>query len=349
MKWLPIFLLPAITSAAEPAPTVAPFDAELARRHQQNWASHLKTPLVETDAIGLSLTLLPPGEFQMGSSAAQIAFAVEWLDRIPRAAPGEADRIRNEEGPIHRVIISRPFRIGTTEVTIGQFGKFVQERGHMTETERSGGGNSSKSNESAPEKAAATWRAPGYPVTEDSPVSQITWNDMVAFCNWLSEKNKRSECYRFQAETKAWTRDMKANGYRLPTEAEWEYACRAGTTTHYSFGDDVADLDRHAWFNRTAEVPGRTGAAPVGAKAPNPFGLFDMHGNVWERCDDFWAPDWYARSPERDPQGPPTGSHRIVRGAGWHYFDLHARSAYRNHYTPISRTGNTGFRVVREL
>ena len=94
---------------------------------------------------------------------------------------------------------------------------------------------------------------------------------------------------------------------------------------------------------------GRVGAQPVGKKPPNPFGLYDMSGNVWERCQDWHDAKWYARSPIDDPEGPDNGGTKVVRGGGWHYFDLHGRSAYRNHYKLVSRTSNTGFRIVRGL
>ncbi|MBN8629103.1 MAG: formylglycine-generating enzyme family protein [Planctomycetes bacterium] len=329
-----------------PPRAVAPFDAAAARGHQEAWAKQLATNVDERNSLGMTLVLIPPGEFAMGSSAEQSEYALQWLSRIPRIAPGEANRLRDEETPRHRVVLTRPFRLGRTEVTVGEYRRFVEATGYVTETERFGGGNSSKADETDPVKRKALWHWPGYTTTDTAPVSQLTWNDMIAFCNWLSEQERRTACYR-RDEQGAWVCVPGADGYRLPTEAEWEYACRAGTTTHYSFGDDVAALDDHAWFNRTAEVGGTIGARPVATKRPNAFGLYDMHGNVWERCEDYFDPRWYAKSPTEDPQGPASGTNRLVRGGGWHYFDLHCRSAYRNNYSPISRTANTGFRVVR--
>jgi formylglycine-generating enzyme required for sulfatase activity len=168
---------------------------------------------------------------------------------------------------------------------------------------------------------------------------------MTAFCNWLSRREGRRACYEPDGND-----DSKfvtgADGYRLPTEAEWEFACRAGTITQYSFGDDAANLDDYAWFNRTAEVGGQFGARPAAAKRPNAFGLYDMHGNAWELCGDFHAADAYATSVLEDPTGPPTGTRRVARGGGWHYFDIHCRSAYRNNYSSVGRTAGIGFRVV---
>ena len=329
--------------AADPPPprAVAPFDAQAAREHQSAWARHLGVSVEQTNSQGQRLVLIPPGEFRMGSDPEQAAFAVAWLERIPRAAPGEAERIQNEEQPQHRVVLTRPFWLGQTEVTIGQFRRFVEATNYVTQTERFGGGNSKRTDETDPVKAKSLWHAPGYPVTDDVPVTQITFHDMTAYCQWLTER---------ESSPAAASGARQAGGrYRLPTEAEWEYACRAGTTTHYSFGDDVKRLDDYAWFNRTAEVGGTIGARPVAMKRPNPFGLYDMHGNAWERCQDFFDPRAYQAAALENPSGPATGSNRMVRGGGWHYFDLHCRSAYRNNYSPLARTGNAGFRVVREI
>ncbi len=329
----------------EPARAIAPFSAAQVGEHQSAWARHLGQ-LVETEnSLKMTLVLLPPGEFRMGSSPAQIEEALRLLETVPRKAAGEDGRIQDEEGPAHRVVLTRPIRIARTETTIGQFRQFIEATRYLTETERFGGGNSKKTDEADPVKRNAIWRTPGYPVTDECPVTQITWNDMIAFCNWLSVNEGRRAAYR-QDENKDWRRDVASGGYRLPTEAEWEYACRAGTTTHWSFGDDIRELDRHAWFNRTAEAGRRIGARPVGSLRANPFGLYDMHGNAWERCEDFLEPAWYRKSPELDPTGPAKGTNRMARGGGWHYFDLHTRSAYRNNYSPTARTGNIGFRVV---
>lgn len=335
----------ASVARSAPPPAVAPFSTAKARAHQAAWAESLGVAVEARNSLGMTLVLIPPGEFQMGSSPEQIEHALEWLKTLPRAAPGEAERIRNEEQPQHRVVLSQPFRLGRTEVTVGQYRRFVDATQYVTETERFRGGNSSKKEETSPAKKVLVWRSPGYAITDDSPVTQLTWNDMITFCNWLSSEERGELCYR-RDDQGPWVRVQNANGYRLPTEAEWEFACRAGSTTHYSFGDDVAALDDYAWFNRTAEKGAEIGARPVATKRPNPFGLYDMHGNVWERCQDFHNPNYYGKSPCLDPQGPEVGSNRIVRGAGWHYFDLHCRSAYRNNYSPVARTGNAGFRVV---
>ncbi|MBL9210981.1 MAG: formylglycine-generating enzyme family protein, partial [Opitutaceae bacterium] len=317
--------------AAEPGGTtppraVSPFDANQAQVHQQAWARYVGGPVQETNSIGLALVLIPAGEFDMGSTPEQVAFALEWLKTVPRPAPGEDRRIREQEAPQHRVVLTRPYRIGRTEITVGHYRQFVAATHYVTEVERFGGGNSGKTDESDPRKKNVLWHSPGYPTTDQSPVTQLTWNDMIAFCNWLNAKEGRAACYQ-RDDHGGWRRVPEARGYRMPTEAEWEFACRAGTTTHFSFGDDVRALDDHAWFNRTAETKTERGTRPVATKRPNPFGLFDLHGNAWERCEDFFNPDGYGAGPREDPVGPATGTNRMVRGGGWHYFDLHARSA----------------------
>ena len=135
------------------------------------------------------------------------------------------------------------------------------------------------------------------------------------------------------------------NIYRLPTEAEWEYSCRAGTTTRWSFGEGESQLGEYAWYRDNAWDIGEKYAHAVGTKLPNPWGLYDMHGNVWEWCED-WYGD-YSSSAQTDPTGPSSGSSRVVRGG---YFSTRAhgvRSALRNYYSPDDRNSYVGFRLLR--
>jgi formylglycine-generating enzyme required for sulfatase activity len=131
--------------------------------------------------------------------------------------------------------------------------------------------------------------------------------------------------------------------YRLPTEAEWEYAARAGTTTAYSFGDDVRELGQYAWYGE-GFASGST--HPVGQKRPNPWGLHDMHGNVWEWVQDWYGSNYYANSPGTDPIGPASGTQRVVRGGSWHQTASSWRSAFRRPYAPDYRGISIGFRVL---
>jgi len=154
-----------------------------------------------------------------------------------------------------------------------------------------------------------------------NPVEQVQWTDAARFCNWCSALEGLTPCY----DPKTWKCDFEANGYRLPTEAEWEYACRAGSRTKYCFGDAASELSRYAWFKDNSG--GST--HPVGQKTANAWGLFDMHGNVWEWCNDFYREDYYARSPVQDPRGPETGKTRVLRGGAWDSGAEKCRSAYR--------------------
>lgn len=142
-----------------------------------------------------------------------------------------------------------------------------------------------------------------------NPIDRVRWTQAAKYCNARSRHEGLVPCY----DEKTWHCDFAASGYRLPTEAEWEYACRAGTTSAYSFGDDAAALKRHGWFKDNANKQ----THPVGQKAANAWGLCDMHGNVAEWCNDFYAADYYQHSPPTDPRGPETGAKRVLRGGCW--------------------------------
>jgi|GEM_PF-264477 len=160
--------------------------------------------------------------------------------------------------------------------------------------------------------------------------SYVDWDDAVVFCKQLSAKEGKT--------------------YRLPTEAEWEYACRAGTKTAWSFGNDEKVLGDYAWYDKNAFNIAERYAHQVGLKKPNVFGLYDMHGNVWEWCHDYYKKDYYQQSPTNDPQGPPSGSSCVCRGGSWSDRAGNTRSAYRD--GPIWGMRGIvyrGFRVVREL
>ena len=167
---------------------------------------------------------------------------------------------------------------------------------------------------------------------KDCPATYVSWEDAVEFCDLLTD-----------LERKAGKMSTKRS-YRLPTEAEWEYACRAGTKTTFSFGDDEKQLGQYAWFEGNAELAGEKYAHAVGTKKPNPWGLHDMHGNVWE-----WCSDWYDRKllGGTDPVGPRGGSLRVLRGGSWWLFPDGCRSANRGSNDPSSRNGGLGFRVAR--
>ena len=276
------------------------------------------------NSIGMELALIKAGKFMMGSTPQQ----VEEL-----AASYPQFRFKKEqaasEQPPHQVRISRPFYLGVHEVTRGQFAEFVRATSYETESERDGKGGSgfdlkTQRPGSSPEYS---WRNTGFRQSDKHPVVNVTWNDAMAFCEWLSRKEGKT--------------------YRLPTEAEWEYACRAETATLYSTGDDANELVRVA--NLGAQADGYRFTAPVGSFEPNGFGLFDMHGNVSEWCADRFGGEYYAGSPAVDPTGPSRGSLRVTRGQAWQGAGPCVRSANRDPWDPAARGMSIGFRVVLEI
>ena len=213
-----------------------------------------------------------------------------------------------DEKPQHRVRITKPFYLGIHEVTAGQFRKFADATAHRTDAEGTPGG--------------PTWRDPGFTQEDDYPVVRVSWNDAVAFCAWLSKQEGKT--------------------YRLPTEAEWEYACRAGTSTAYSFGDEGGALEEYAWIDQNA-------THPVGRKKPNAWGLYDVHGSAEEWCADWYDDGYYATSPPQDPAGPASGNNRVVRGMDLFGSRKSRRSAFRFMRAQNQSDRGTGFRVARDL
>ena len=179
----------------------------------------------------------------------------------------------------------------------------------------------------------------------NGPVEQVTWAAAAKYCNARSRAEGLTPCY----DTKTWKCDFAANGYRLPTEAEWEYAARAGKTSSYFFGDSPSALRNFAW------VKENSGGRPreVGKKLPSPWGLYDIYGNVCEWCNDFYAVDYYQKSPAKNPRGPASGSKRVVRGGSWNSRASDCRSSYRSSENPayadvcIGYYDVYGFRCVR--
>jgi formylglycine-generating enzyme required for sulfatase activity len=234
---------------------------------------------------------------------------------------GANDSGRKQEQPVHEVVLTRPFYIGVHEVTVGQFRQFVAATNYRTAAEKT--------------NAEVTWQKPGQEQTVQHPVVCVTWTDAVAFCDWLSKK--------------------EGEKYALPTEAQWEYCCRAGTQTKYSFGDDDQELVNYAWINRNAGQKKKT--QPVGQLRPNPWGLYDMHGNVREWCADYYRSDYYQKSPKEDPPGPGDSEPfnraretRVIRGGSWFRTEGYCPSSFRlphgNDQAGYASDA-VGFRVVR--
>ncbi|MBT4482688.1 MAG: SUMF1/EgtB/PvdO family nonheme iron enzyme [Candidatus Latescibacteria bacterium] len=159
-----------------------------------------------------------------------------------------------------------------------------------------------------------------------NPVEQVRWSDAVNYCNTRSRQEGLQPCY----DTETWECNFDVKGYRLPTEAEWEYVCRAGTNTKFYFGDNHSELKSFSWFKENSGGRPR----PVGQKLPNPLGIFDLYGNVWEWCNDFYKVDYYQESPEKNPKGPEFGDNKVLRGGSWDSDANQCRSSYRYNEVP---------------
>jgi len=264
----------------------------------------------------MTFELIPSGEFLMGSPA------------------NEKDRSETE-GPQHRVRITKPFYMGVHEVTKGQFAAFVKAKNYQTDAEKDGqGGYGLNAKGEYEQKPEYTWKKGGFTQTDDHPVMNVSWNDTVAFCEWLSAKDGKT--------------------YRLPSEAEWEYACRAGTTTAFHFGSvndgTQANIDGRSPYGTETKGPYLKGTSRVGSYKVNAFGLYDMHGNVFEWCGDVYDRKAYAgRTGTTDDPSVDTSTEdrRVLRGGSWDIDARYSRSAYRVGYTPALLSYGTGFRVVR--
>ena len=336
-KWVKVDGSPITGRAAEPAPSlkqptteapplaIAPFDADQAKKHQQAWADYLGVPVERDidlgDGVKLTMVLIPPGEFMMGSTEEEQkrfleeakASKDEWaIERIP------------SEGPQHRVRITKPFYLGRHEVTRGQFRQFVTQTQYATDAERDGRGGYGRVDGKWVQDPRFLWSTdPGFAQTDDDPVVNVSWNDATAFCVWLSKKQEEVQLV-------------------LPSEAQWEYACRAGTTTYWHSGDDRALLRQSAW---SVDNSGDK-THPVGQLEASAWGLYDMHGNVREWCEDLYGKDYYGKSSTDDPQGPSSGSRRVSRGGCWGSSAWRCRSALRDRGYPSYRDYYLGFRLA---
>ncbi len=301
---------------AVPPLAIAPFDAAKAKEHQAAWAKHLGVPVEITNSIGMKLVLIPPGEFDMGSPKELIEEELKRPDNDQWYKEHLPD-----EGPQHRVRITRPFYLGTYLVTQEEYQRVI-------------GTN--------PSEFSATGNSVSKVAGQDTkrfPVECVSWDNAVEFCRKLSEAPEEKAAGRT---------------YRLPSEAQWEYACRAGSTGRYDFSSgrsgipkeyEEHEFSEYGWFNGNSKgMP-----HPVKLKRPNAWELYDMQGNVWEWCQDWCDKEYYAASPTEDPSGPPGGSDRVSRGGCWGDPARRCRAANRDNIGPGSHFNHLGFRVSQVL
>ena len=257
--------------------------------------------------VPMKMMAIPAGNFVMGAS-----------DGDSEAQPDEL--------PCRTITFTKPFQMGVYEVTVAQFVEFVEAQGYKTQAESSGlgGWKASTASSWGSQNPNLNWSSPGYPVAADLPVTMVSYEDALAFCAWLSKRDGKN--------------------YRLPTEAEWEYACRAGSKDVYHF--PIKSRDSYCWslWNTKGTVSPR----PVGTRQPNPLGLFDMGGNAREWCLDWYGEKAYLLSQKEFPQGPAKGTLRVIRGGCFIDMNSFLRSSHRGYLAPDQVLNNQGFRVVAE-
>jgi len=286
-----------------PLPARTPFTPQQARDYQQQWAGYLGTEAEQTVSLGIKMILIPPGTYQMGSNP-------EDLGELAKMFPDKLVTISEQlerEIPQHTVTLTRPYYISDDVVTFGQFQQFVNESGYQVQPATVAGWKELRVTKEAGE-------------IDDLPVQSICWNDAAAFCQWLSARDKRM--------------------YRLPTEAEWEFACRAGSQG--LFGHDSASPYQQEWWRENADRP-----QPVGMKKPNAFGLYDMCGNVREFCQDFYSR--YPTMAQTDPliDAPQTDDERVARGGDTTSRLYEIRPGRRSLVSSSDLVvGDIGFRIV---
>ena len=230
---------------------------------------------------------------------------------------------KTDEKPQHEVVISKPFYMSKYPITVGQFRQFVSATGYRTEAEKGDGAFVWTYKKKWEQKSDANWKNPYFDQTEKNPVVCITWNDAKAFVDWLGAKEGKS--------------------YSLPSEAQFEYACRAGTTSPYFFESDTLTFSSYGWPQELTSQGFPT--HPVGMKKPNPWGLYDMVGNAWQWCNDWYDEKYYATSPDIDPMGPKAGDYKVNRGGMGPDSSVWS-SARRDALTPDSHYSNQTFRLV---
>ncbi|RPH28915.1 MAG: hypothetical protein EHM93_18035 [Bacteroidales bacterium] len=261
-----------------------------------------KRVLSFTNSQGMEFLLIPKGSFLMGSTDGR----------------GNLDEL-----PQHKVTINSSFYMSKYPVTVGDFSQFVKATGYITEGERNGGSWVWSEKNNWEQKIDANWKNPYFKQTDKHPVVCITWNDAMAFVNWLKAKEGKE--------------------YSLPTEAQFEYACRAGTSNKYFFEHDTINFSDYGWPQQLTLQGFPTHL--IGTKKSNPWGLYDMVGNAWQWCNDWYDEKYYKTSPEVDPAGPKTGDYKVNRG-GMGDEVKYWSSTKRDALHPGSNYSNQTFRIV---
>ncbi len=297
---------------------------------------------VTSKSTGLKMTLIPAGVFQMGSSDGDVATALKANAKLTEDYLKRKEENLRREQPQHTVQISQAFYAGIYEVTQGEYESVMGA--NPSWFPKSGSGSKSVNGQK----------------TIRFPVEVVSWFDAIEFCNKLSEKDslplyyKLTEINRIRNSIDGATVSvLGGTGFRLPKEAEWEYACRAGTTTPYHFSNsincDKANVNPNYRFSAKTKKEFLERTTTVGSYQKNPFGLFDMHGNVYEWCEDVYDEKAYANRSETttDPLITIGSEARVLRGGSWFVHYVGTRSAYRFGAWPFLRNFNYGFRVVR--
>ena len=300
--------------------SLSPIKAAETRRAGEVW----KDPVT-----GMEFVWVPGGCFEMGQTEAERQYLIK------DAGEEKYNKYYKRELPRHRVCVDG-FWMGKYEVTRGQFHAFVRDTGYRTDAEKKGKAwvKNKETEWKWKELPGYDWKKVGYSQDDTHPVACVSWNDAVAFAKWVSNKSGKK--------------------IGLPTEAQWEYAARGGVKDMRFWGSDDSDACRYAnsadkgnnWNPSFPCDDGYEFTAPAGNYSPNPFGLYDMLGNVWEWCADWYGSDYYSRSPEMNPQGPSSGRFRVLRGGAWFSNPRSLRCANRNWDAPDNRSTSDGFRLV---
>jgi formylglycine-generating enzyme len=278
------------------------------------------------NGASIKLVLIQAGSFRMGSS--------------------EKEKGRDIDESPHDVTLSKPFFLGATHVTVDQFAAFIKDSGYKTEAEKetaSDGIEIKDGNIELKKITGCSWRTPGFEQKGDHPVVEVSWNDARAFCDWLSKKTGKK--------------------VTLPTEAQWEYACRAGAATTYPWGDNPDD--GKGWANVADQSLKKTlpsapagwtffgwddgfaFTSPVASFKANALGLYDMTGNAWQWCQDSYGYYYEMGSAaDKDPKGAPAGNVHVMRGGSWYNDPANCRAARRNWHEASGRQVDYGFRIA---